>query len=124
MARNQRPRGLPSGFKGGIALTDGTIHHQDVRRALGLPRTIPDTDSSLSSTSPWEPPPCPPKATAKGLKLLATDVDWGSGAGPEVTGPGEALLMAAAGRAQALGELSGEGLATLDERVAGAASTR
>ena len=34
VARNQHPSGLPSGFKGGIALTDGTIHHQDIRRAL------------------------------------------------------------------------------------------
>jgi len=42
VARNQRPRGLPSGFKGGIALTDGTIHHEDIRRALGLPRRIPE----------------------------------------------------------------------------------
>ena len=41
MARNLRPSGLPSGFRGGIALTDGTIHHQDIRRALGLPRAIP-----------------------------------------------------------------------------------
>jgi uncharacterized protein (TIGR03083 family) len=39
LVRNLRPRGLPSGFGGGIALTDGTIHHQDIRRALGLPRT-------------------------------------------------------------------------------------
>ncbi len=39
LARNLRPRGLPSGFGGGIALTDGTNHHQDIRRALGLPRT-------------------------------------------------------------------------------------
>ncbi len=34
VARNLRPRGLTSGFGGGIALTDGTIHHQDIRRAL------------------------------------------------------------------------------------------
>lgn len=42
VARNQRPSGLASGFRGGIALTDGTIHQQDVRRALGLPRAIPE----------------------------------------------------------------------------------
>ena len=41
VARNLRPSGLPTGFGGGIALTDGTIHHQDIRRALDLPRTIP-----------------------------------------------------------------------------------
>ena len=42
VARTQRPRGLPSGLGGGIALTDGTIHHQDIRRALGMPRVIPE----------------------------------------------------------------------------------
>ncbi len=36
----------------------------------------------------------------------------------EVTGPGEALLMAVAGRPQALEELRGPGLATLHQRVA------
>ena len=29
------------GFGGRIALTDGLIHHQDIRRPLGLPREIP-----------------------------------------------------------------------------------
>lgn len=41
VARSQRPRGLTAAMKGGIALTDGTVHHQDIRRALGMPRTIP-----------------------------------------------------------------------------------
>jgi uncharacterized protein (TIGR03083 family) len=36
-----QPRGLPAGFGGRIALTDGLIHHQDIRRALGIPRDVP-----------------------------------------------------------------------------------
>ena len=98
VARNQRPRGLPSGFKGGIALTDGTIHHQDIRRALDLPRPIPEHRLVAVLTFSLRAPTLPSKGNAKGLKLVATDVDWAAGAGPEVTGPGEALLMAAAGR--------------------------
>ena len=35
-----RPRGFTTLFGGMIALTDCTIHHQDVRRPLGLPREI------------------------------------------------------------------------------------
>src|SRR5918993_2536465 len=35
-----QPRGLPAGFNGGIALSDGMIHHQDIRRPLGLRRGI------------------------------------------------------------------------------------
>lgn len=118
MARNQRPRGLPSGFKGGIALTDGTIHHQDIRRALGLPRSIPANRLVAVLTFALRAPTLPAKGNAKGLTLKATDVDWTSGDGPEVCGPGEALLMALAGRRQALNELAGAGLPTLSGRVA------
>ncbi|MBS2080075.1 DinB family protein, partial [Mycobacterium tuberculosis] len=35
------PRGLTAGFGGMIALVDGTIHHQDIRRALDRPREVP-----------------------------------------------------------------------------------
>ena len=117
LARNLRPSGLPKGFGGGIALTDGTIHHQDIRRALDLPRTIPThrlvpvLDFALGA------PTLPAKKNAKNLTLTATDVDWTSGVGPEVTGPGEALLMAIAGRPDALDELTGPGLTTLRQRV-------
>lgn len=115
LARNQRPSGLPSGFNGGIALTDGTIHHQDIRRALGLPRTIPEHRLVAALTFSLGAPTLPSKRNTKGLKLVATDVNWTVGDGPEVTAPGEALLMAAAGRAPALEELSGDGLSTLRE---------
>ena len=117
VARNLRPSGLPSGFRGGIALTDGTIHHQDIRRALGLPRAIPAHRLVPVLTFSLGAPTLPSKSNAKGLKFVATDVDWSAGDGPPVTGPGEALLMAAAGRVQALEDLSGDGLPTLLKRV-------
>lgn len=48
------------------------------------------------------------------VRLVATDVDWTAGNGPEVVGPGEALLFAMTGRAAAVaGELRGEGVALL-----------
>jgi uncharacterized protein (TIGR03083 family) len=118
VARNQRPRGLPSGFKGGIALTDGTIHHQDIRRALGLTRSIPACRLVAVLAFALRAPTLPARRNAKGLKLTATDIDWTTGEGPGVSGPGEPLLMALAGRRQALGELSGAGVATLRDRVA------
>ena len=37
---NTEPHGLTAGFGGRIALTDGMIHQQDIRRSIGLPRTI------------------------------------------------------------------------------------
>jgi len=118
LARNLRPSGLPKGFGGGIALTDGTIHHQDIRRALNLPRTIPAHRLAPVLDFALGAPTLPAKKNAKGLSLNATDVHWSSGEGQEVTGPGEALLMAIAGRPAALDELSGPGLATLKQRVA------
>jgi len=56
---------------------------------------------------------------ARGLRLHATDVDWTHGAGPEVTGPGESILMALAGRPVAATELAGEGRETLLDRASG-----
>ena len=117
LSRNLRPRGLTSGFGGGIALTDGTIHHQDIRRALGLPRTIPTHRLVPVPDFALGAPTLPVKRNAKRLKLSATDVDWSAGDGPEVSGRGEALLMAIAGRPQALDELHGTGLGTLRRRV-------
>ncbi len=117
VARNQHPSGLPSGFNGGIALTDGTIHHQDIRRALHLPRTIPEHRLVPALTFSLRAPTLPSKGNTRKLKLVATDVDWTVGDGPEITGPGEALLMAATGRAPALNDLSGNGLPTLRKRV-------
>ena len=52
----------------------------------------------------------------RGVQLVATDVDWAYGKGPEVRGPGEALLMAMAGRPAALDDLDGPGKAKLTQR--------
>jgi hypothetical protein len=51
------------------------------------------------------------------VRLIATDVDWSHGKGPEVRGPGEALLMVMAGRPDALRDLDGPGLAILSSHV-------
>lgn len=117
LARTQRPHGLPTGFRGGIALTDGTIHHQDIRRALDLPRTIPGNQLVAVLDFSLTAPTLPSKDNRRGLRLVATDLDWSIGEGPEVAGPAEALLMAVAGRPHALADLGGEGLPTLRRRV-------
>jgi len=114
------PRGITAMFGSAIALTDGMVHHQDIRRALGQPRTVPE--GRLVAALKFLPRArvLPAPANIRNLRLFATDVDWSHGTGPEVNGPGEALLVALAGRRQALADLSGPGLATLAERVAGA----
>ncbi|BBY03294.1 maleylpyruvate isomerase family mycothiol-dependent enzyme [Mycobacterium seoulense] len=113
-----QPRGLTAGFGGMIALVDGTIHHQDIRRALGRPRTVPaDRLERVLGLVPGNPR-IGAGRRIRGLRLRATDVDWAHGTGPEVTGPGEALLMAMAGRPTALADLAGPGLDTLAARLA------
>ncbi|MFC7546733.1 maleylpyruvate isomerase family mycothiol-dependent enzyme [Plantactinospora sp. GCM10030261] len=117
VARNLRPRGVTSMLGGGIALTDCTIHQQDIRRALGRPRSIPADRLLPALRFALRAPALPAKRNAAGLKLIATDAEWTAGEGPEVAGPLEGLLMATAGRPDALADLTGAGLATLSARV-------
>jgi uncharacterized protein (TIGR03083 family) len=117
LSNHLTPRGLTAGFGGMIALVDGMIHHQDIRRALGQPRTIPaDRLGRVLRVVPRNPR-LGARRWIKGLRLRATDIDWAHGRGPEVTGPGEALMMAMAGRPAAVADLSGPGLATLGKRL-------
>ncbi|OBA69070.1 DinB family protein [Mycobacterium sp. 1554424.7] len=111
------PRGLTAGFGGMIALVDGTVHHQDIRRSLGRPRTVPpDRLQRVLGLVPGNPR-LGAGRRIRGLRLRATDVDWTHGRGPEVSGAGEALLMAMTGRPAALAELSGPGRDTLARRL-------
>ena len=117
VAEHLQPRGLTAGFGGMIALVDGMIHQQDIRRALGIHRTIPP-DRLLAVLGCARYVPAVRGAwRARGVRLVATDVDWSYGTGPEVRGPGEALLMAMAGRPDALQDLAGEGKAKLARNI-------
>lgn len=111
------PRGITAMFGCAIALTDGVIHHQDIRRALGHPRTVPQ--ERLLATLEFAPRAraLPAPANVRGLRVVATDVNWTHGTGPEVRGPGEALLVALAGRPQGLADLEGPGLDSLAARL-------
>lgn len=99
-----------------LVLLDRLVHHQDIRRALDRPRTIPEDRvvAALDGT-PKLGSVFGAKRRTRGLRLEATDVDWSWGDGPLVRGAGEALLMAMLGRGDALGELEGEGVARLQK---------
>ncbi|WP_305091482.1 maleylpyruvate isomerase family mycothiol-dependent enzyme [Prescottella sp. R16] len=111
------PRGVTTLFGCAIALTDGVIHHQDIRRALGHPRTVPDERLVAALEFAPRARALPAPANVRRLHLVATDVDWSYGAGPEVRGPGEALLVALAGRRQGLADLDGPGFDILAARL-------
>ena len=119
LRRSLTPRGLTAGFGGRVALVDGLIHHQDIRRPLGLPREIPPERLRATLAFARVAPPIRAFTRVRGLRVAATDLGWSSGRGPAVEGPGEPLLMAMAGRGDALGELTGPGRDTLAARVAG-----
>jgi uncharacterized protein (TIGR03083 family) len=110
------PHGLTAGFGGRIALTDGLIHHQDIRRALDQPRTIPAERLRVALDFGRTAPTIHARSRIRGLRLVATDLDWSTGDGPIVEGPAEPLLMAIAGR-PTTDELSGPGTPTLADRT-------
>lgn len=113
-----QPRGLTALLGGRIALTDGLIHHQDIRRPLGLPRTVPADRLSAALDTARTAPTLRAAPRIRGLRLSATDLDWATGSGPLVEGPGEALLLAIAGRRSVTGELAGPGVAIFTKRIA------
>ncbi|MGH3736476.1 MAG: maleylpyruvate isomerase family mycothiol-dependent enzyme [Micromonosporaceae bacterium] len=114
---NLRPRGLTAGFGGMIALVDGTIHHQDIRRPLGMPREIPAERLLPVLRLVFRAPQTRAFGRARGLRLVATNLDFTHGAGPEVRGPAESILMAITGRHGVVDELSGPGQPTLAFRI-------
>jgi uncharacterized protein (TIGR03083 family) len=99
-------------------LGETIVHGEDIRRPLGITRDYPIAavlkvadfykGSNLLIGA---------KKRIAGLSLRATDAEWGTGDGPEVTGPAISLVLAMTGRAAALGDLSGDGLATLRSRL-------
>jgi len=101
-----------------LALIDSFVHQQDIRRPLGLSRSVPANRLlRLAEIMIRDRVGAGGAKRARGLRLRATDIDWASGAGPEAFGPAEALIMALAGRSAALQELDGEGMAVMASRV-------
>jgi uncharacterized protein (TIGR03083 family) len=116
--RHLVPRGFTAIGGGTVAVTDALIHHQDVRRPLGLTRDVPPERLHVALDTALKAPVLPSRKHVAGLRLVATDLDWAHGDGPRVDGPGEALLLAVAGRAVALDDLAGDGVETLRRRLA------
>jgi uncharacterized protein (TIGR03083 family) len=121
MVTNRSRKGIAKVIRSNEAFLDHLVHHQDIRRPLGRPRAIPEERlvAALDLLPRIKTPLFATKPKVAGLRLVATDVDWTAGDGPVVEGPGEALIMAVAGRGEAMGELSGAGVPTLGERIAG-----
>ena len=115
------PAGFTAWFGGRIGLTDGLIHHQDVRRPLGLARAIPEDRLRPVLGFALVAPPIRGVLRVYDLRLEATDMAWSFGPVTRrrgvVRGPAEALLMAIAGRPVAH-DLEGDGVPFLAPRLA------
>ncbi len=99
---------------------DTCVHLRDIARPLRLDADVPvEHWRALLDylTSPSAAPTLVAPGRLDGLRLAATDTDWTTGAGPAVTGPIEAIGMAATGRRAALADLDGPGVAILSDRL-------
>jgi uncharacterized protein (TIGR03083 family) len=113
------PRGLTSAFGGMIALVDGMIHQQDIRRPLGQQRVIPPDRLRRVLNYALTSPATRGAHRTRGVRLVATDLDWNHGDGLEVKGAAETLLMAMAARPDAFNQLGGPGKELLARRICG-----
>jgi hypothetical protein len=103
----------------GAPLTDVLVHGQDIRIPLGL--------ADERSAAPWRGVLAflVSKRARRGfvagrlpeLRLVAHDLDWSWGAGPEVSGPAVALALAVSGRDARADQLDGPGAHRLRDWV-------
>ena len=99
-------------------LGEVVVHSDDIRRSLGLQYdSSPDVLIACLEMYKNASFPVGTKKRIDGLRLVATDVEWSHGTGPEVTGRAMPMVMAMTGRPAGLDELGGEGLATLRRRM-------
>ena len=110
-------RAVPPGRRPENVLVDLLLHSQDIRRPLHLPWSNPADVMliALPTLHPDKTIGVPRRVT--GLRLVATDVDWFAGEGPEVRGPADSLLLTMGGRSATLSELEGPGKELLAARV-------
>ncbi|THV29106.1 maleylpyruvate isomerase family mycothiol-dependent enzyme [Glycomyces paridis] len=98
-------------------LGETIVHGEDVRRPLGIARAYPiETVTLLAGYYSRSDFVVVAKKRVAGLRLVADDGPFETGAGPVVTGPTLALTMAMTGRSAYCDELEGDGVPILRER--------
>jgi uncharacterized protein (TIGR03083 family) len=94
------------------------VHAEDIRRPLGIKHSYPnDAVVAVARFYQGSNMLIGSKRRISGLTLQATDAEWSHGTGPEVAGPILSLVLAMTGRAAALDDLTGDGVATLRTRA-------
>lgn len=114
---NASSRALPPTIKPDDLFSDVLVHEQDIRRALGLRHQVDPGKVRFALDREKGNKMLGVAKRVAGLRLVASDFDWSHGEGPEVCGPGEAILVAILGRRAALADLTGPGVETLASRA-------
>ncbi|GAA2407730.1 maleylpyruvate isomerase family mycothiol-dependent enzyme [Nonomuraea africana] len=111
-------RRLAPGTKPLDPLFDALVHGQDIAVPLGIERVMPLEAARTAAGHIWNRGfPFFAQRRLRGLRLVATDVDWSVGEGDVVEGPIQALLLLVAARPAALPGLGGAGAAALPARL-------
>jgi uncharacterized protein (TIGR03083 family) len=98
-------------------LGETIVHSEDIRRPLGIKHEYPvDALEEVADFYKGSNLIIGAKKRISGLQLRATDAAWSTGDGPEVAGPIVSLVLAMTGRREALADLTGDGVATLQGR--------
>jgi hypothetical protein len=98
-------------------LAETFVHHQDLRHHFNSPREIPPARMVMVlDVAKAAGFPLGVKKRIAGVRLRATDLDWQCGDGPEIRGPGEAILYAMLKKRVLLDKLDGDGVAVLTSR--------
>ena len=100
------------------SLSDTLVHAQDIAIPLGLDLEMRPTAARIAVDHIWATRHGWTGAVFRqlpldGYRLVATDVSWSVGSGPEITGPAGALLLLVTGRRAGLARLEGDGAAQL-----------
>jgi hypothetical protein len=115
-----RPRGMGRYFPRTLLLGDHVTHELDICYALDRePAINSDALVAVLNAQVTLPNPFVPAfRSSRGLRLVATDVDWTYGrAGPEVIGRAAQLVSVLGNRPRVLTTLTGAGVDALAERV-------
>ncbi|GLZ31621.1 hypothetical protein Lesp02_38090 [Lentzea sp. NBRC 105346] len=105
---------LAPGQKLKDCLMDIIVHGQDVALPLGRQRPIPLEPAVVAADHMWQMGfPFHTQKRLRGMRLVATDVDWSVGEGAEVRGPIGALLVLLTGRTATVPQLTGDGVPAL-----------
>ena len=115
---------LPMGMPPLAGLADAVVHGLDIRRPLHREHALPPSAfgriARFFLATRWPATLVlggSPRGRVDGVTLVADDIGWSHGHGPEVHGSAEALLLVLAGRPVGTGEVSGPGAERLRTRL-------